>query len=133
MTNGATSTQANGFLGAYLKSCGYDGVIIKGTSEKWVYLHISEETAEICEGSYLAGKGTYQTEVLIKEELGQREREMSVAAIGRVRSNVAAMALPNVAARANIGLCCKLLVRSQKHTVRIFPKIYKALACYKVS
>ena len=32
MTNGATSTQANGFFGANLKYCGYDAIVIQGSA-----------------------------------------------------------------------------------------------------
>ena len=38
LTNGATSVQANGLFGAYIKFSGYDGVIIQGMGERWFYL-----------------------------------------------------------------------------------------------
>ena len=31
LTNGATSTQANGNFGAYLKWCGYDAIVVQGS------------------------------------------------------------------------------------------------------
>ena len=33
LTEGAASSQANGFFGAYLKFCGYDGIVIKGKAD----------------------------------------------------------------------------------------------------
>ena len=36
MTNGATSTQANGFFGANLKYCGYDAIVIQGQAQELV-------------------------------------------------------------------------------------------------
>ena len=38
MTNGGTSTQANGFFGANLKYCGYDAIVVQGQAPEWVYL-----------------------------------------------------------------------------------------------
>ena len=36
MTNGATSTQANGFFGATLKFSGYDAIVVQGQAPEWV-------------------------------------------------------------------------------------------------
>lgn len=88
LTNGATSVQANGFFGAYLKFCGFDSILVQGTSGKWVYLYIDEEIAELRDASHLVGKDTYETEDLIKEEFGKSERDMSVASIGPAGENL---------------------------------------------
>jgi len=82
LTNGATSVQSNGFFGAFLKFCGFDGMIIQGVSERWVYLHINEDDVELHDATHLIGKDTYETEDLIKKEYSKKEREMSVASIG---------------------------------------------------
>ena len=34
LTGGATSVQANGLFGAYMKLSGYDGVVVQGAAEK---------------------------------------------------------------------------------------------------
>ena len=47
LSNGATSTQANGYLGAYLRFNGLIGLVLQGASEHWVYLHIHDGKAEI--------------------------------------------------------------------------------------
>ena len=47
LTEGATATQANGFLGTYLRFNGFDGLIVQGASEDLVYLYIEEGEAEI--------------------------------------------------------------------------------------
>lgn len=83
MTEGATSTQANGFFGAYLKFCGYDAVVVQGAAKKLCYLYIAPDgSAEIRDGSGLAGKDTWDTEDAIKQELGYSEHQMSVFGIG---------------------------------------------------
>src|SRR5438552_16254375 len=46
MTNGPTSTQANGFFGANLKYSGYDAIVIQGQSRDWVYLYINDGVLE---------------------------------------------------------------------------------------
>ncbi|MBI2908425.1 MAG: hypothetical protein HYX92_12330 [Chloroflexi bacterium] len=88
MTGGATSTQANGFLGAYMKFSGFDGVILQGKSDKLVYLYLHDGVAELRDASHLRGKGTKATEDLIKAELGAEERGASVFSIGPAGENV---------------------------------------------
>src|SRR5512135_1984005 len=47
LTNGGTATQANGYLGAFLRSNGLFGLIIQGASAGWVYLYIHDSKAEL--------------------------------------------------------------------------------------
>src|SRR5262245_5420764 len=42
LTNGPTSTQANGYFGANLKYSGYDAIVIQGQAKDWVYLYIDD-------------------------------------------------------------------------------------------
>jgi len=79
---GATSSQANGFFGAYLKLSGFDGIIIQGAADKPVYLYIHDGNAELRDASHLVGKDTWEIDDLIKKELGYTKRGMSVAGIG---------------------------------------------------
>jgi aldehyde:ferredoxin oxidoreductase len=82
LTNGMTSTQANGYFGVFLRFSGYDGMIVQGQSSSWVYLHIHDGQVDIKDASHLLGKTTFDTENLIKEELGKRDKQMSVMCIG---------------------------------------------------
>jgi len=88
LTNGATLTQANGFLGAYLKLSGFDGIVIQGAAKKWLYLYVHDGTAELRDASGLLGKSTWETEDAIKQELGMAERDMSVFGIGPAGENL---------------------------------------------
>ncbi|MBN2239195.1 MAG: aldehyde ferredoxin oxidoreductase family protein [Dehalococcoidales bacterium] len=88
LTNGATSSQANGFWGAYLKFSGFDGIIVQGASEKPVYLYLHDGVAEIKDASHLTGKDIWETDELIKGELGYSKRQMSVACIGPSGENL---------------------------------------------
>jgi len=88
LTNGAVASQANGFFGAFLKFSGYDGIILQGRAKKWVYLYIHNGRVELRDASHLVGKNTYETSDLVKAELGQDERRMSVASIGPAGENL---------------------------------------------
>ena len=88
LTNGAVSTQANGFFGAFIKFSGFDGIILQGASEEPKYLYVENGEAELREAGHLAGKGTYETADLLKKELGKKERQMSVVSIGPAGENL---------------------------------------------
>ncbi|MFQ5997467.1 MAG: aldehyde ferredoxin oxidoreductase family protein [Dehalococcoidales bacterium] len=88
LTNGLTSTQANGNFGAYLKWCGYDAILVQGASPNWKYLYLHEGGVELRDASHLVGKDTWETEDAIKEELGYKERTMSVFGIGPAGENM---------------------------------------------
>ena len=79
--------EANGaaYFGTELRFSGYDGVIVKGKSDKPVYLYIKDGKAEIKDASGLWGKTTRQTiESIRKEYDDQRTR---VACIGQAGEN----------------------------------------------
>ncbi|UCC33984.1 MAG: hypothetical protein JSW53_03000, partial [Candidatus Bathyarchaeota archaeon] len=82
LTNGATSVQANGLFGAYIKFCGYDGVIVQGAASRWLYLNVNDHGVELREASYLLGRDTYETVDLLTEDLGKKARQVSVISIG---------------------------------------------------
>ncbi len=88
LTNGATSVQANGRFGAYLKLSGYDGIIIQGVAKRWLYLHIENGRAELRNANHLLGMNTYKTSEAIRKELGKKEMEMSVLSIGPAGENL---------------------------------------------
>jgi aldehyde:ferredoxin oxidoreductase len=62
-----------------LKGSGFDGIIFTGRSERPVYLYVKNGRAEIRDASQLWGKDSYETQRLIKEELG--DDNVSVACI----------------------------------------------------
>lgn len=64
-----------------LKGSGYDGIIITGKAEGPVYLHLKDGQGDIRDASGLWGKDSYETQKLIKEELGHDK--ISVACIGQ--------------------------------------------------
>jgi aldehyde:ferredoxin oxidoreductase len=88
MTNGTASTQANGFFGAYLKFSGFDGVLIQGAASEWKYLYIHDGTAELRDAEHLLDQDTWNTEDVIKKELGYKRKGMSVCSIGPAGENM---------------------------------------------
>jgi aldehyde:ferredoxin oxidoreductase len=88
LTNGAFTVQANGFFGAYLRFCGYDGIILQGAAERLSYLYIHDGVAELRDATSLAGKDTWETEDSIETELGLSERALSVFSIGPAGENL---------------------------------------------
>jgi aldehyde:ferredoxin oxidoreductase len=82
MTDQAGATQANGYLGAFLKQNGFDAIVITGKADHPVYLHIHDGTAEIKDASHLWGVDTWQVEDKLRAEHGTTEKGMSVFSIG---------------------------------------------------
>ena len=82
LTDGATSTQANGFFGAALKYSGYDAIVIQGQAKKLSYLYINDDTVEIRDAASLKGLDTWETQQALETEHGLNGHRMSVYSIG---------------------------------------------------
>ena len=74
-----------GKFGVWLKSLGYDGVIVKGMSESPVYIYIGVDTVEIRDARHLWGKDTYELEGHLQEELGHK---IALSCIGVAGENL---------------------------------------------
>ena len=79
-TGGKGSANFGGHFGPELKYAGFDHVIITGKAEKPVYLWIHDGEAQIRDASGIWGKTTYETEDLLRRELGHERIE--IACIG---------------------------------------------------
>jgi len=79
LTGGWGDSNSGGDFGSFLKFSGYDGIFFTGVSEEPVFLFIKDGEAELRDASHLWGKDIYQTEKLLKLDLGN---EIKVAAIG---------------------------------------------------
>jgi len=79
LTGGWGDANSGGDFGPYLRFAGYDGVFFTGISEKPVYLFIDNGKYEIRDAAHLWGKDTYETEDILKDELG---KETEIACIG---------------------------------------------------
>lgn len=98
LSNGAVATNMNGTFALKLKACGYDSIVIQGTSRRWVYLYISSEgSAQLMDASHLLGMDTWQTEETLRTTYGDRaslrkDATVSVACIGPAGENLVSFA-----------------------------------------
>jgi len=79
-TGGVGESKAHGFFGPDLKRAGYDAVIITGKAEKLSYLWIDDDNIQLKDAEQFRGKSPYETDVAIREELG--DYYIRVSAIG---------------------------------------------------
>jgi aldehyde:ferredoxin oxidoreductase len=92
MTNRAGASQANGLFGAYLKLAGFDGFLIQGAAPEWVFLFIHDGQGELRDARHLKGKGTFETEEILRKELNLGHRG-SVQSIGPAGENLVRFAM----------------------------------------
>ncbi|MGZ5196011.1 MAG: aldehyde ferredoxin oxidoreductase family protein [Ramlibacter sp.] len=85
LTNAIACSNSGGYFGAELKMAGWDMVIVEGKSPKPVYLHISDDEAELRDASGLWGKTVWETEEFLKKTL--QDPLTRVSSIGRAGEN----------------------------------------------
>ena len=86
--NGGVGTANScGFFGPELKFAGYDHIIVQGKAHKPVYLWVKDDHVVIRDASCLWGGTTWETEDLIKQELG--DDNVQVICIGPAGENLA--------------------------------------------
>lgn len=73
---------SGGRWGESFKKCGYDGIIIKGKAAKPVYISIKDDEIKINDASHLWGKGTFETDAIIKEEFDEKANTISIGNAG---------------------------------------------------
>ena len=67
LTNGWGQGSSGGFFGPELRRSGYDAIVIEGRANSPKYIIINPESVEIKDATSLWGKGTYETETMIKK------------------------------------------------------------------
>jgi len=105
LTGGWGDANSGGNFGPYLKFAGYDAIFFTGIADKPVYLFINNGKAELRDAAHLWGKDTFQTEDILKAELG---KGVEVACIGPAGEKVARIAAVmskkgRAAARSGLG------------------------------
>jgi len=90
---------SGGHFGPELKFAGYDGIIIEGAAENPVYIQIEDEKIEVKDAASYWGKGVFETQKLLLEELN--DDSYKIACIGQAGENlVKYAAIMNDSARA---------------------------------
>jgi len=73
-----SESYAGGNIAEPLSRTGYDAIVIKGASEKPVYLEVSNRKVIFHDASHLWGKDTYETDDAIREEVGRKDAGVTV-------------------------------------------------------
>jgi len=89
-TGGVGEAKAHGFFGPDLKRAGYDAVIITGKADKLSYLWIDDDKVQIMNAEHMTGKSPYETDMQIREELG--DYYIRVSAIGEAGEKLSRIA-----------------------------------------
>ena len=89
LTGSWGDANSGGDVGPCLKFAGYDAVFFTGVSEKPVYLFIENGKAELRDAADLWGKDTFETEDILKKELG---KDTEIACIGPFGEQVSLIA-----------------------------------------
>jgi len=71
LTNLFVASHCNGYFGPRLKFAGYDTIVVQGAAKRWVYLYIHDGVAELRNAAYLLGRDTWETEEMLKKEIGE--------------------------------------------------------------
>jgi aldehyde:ferredoxin oxidoreductase len=93
-----------GDFGPYLKFSGYDAVFFSGSSDKPVYLLISDGKAELKDAGHLWGKDTHATEDMLKAEFGKDVRVACIGGAGEKLSLISGVINSKGRAAARSGL-----------------------------
>ncbi len=79
-TGGYADSSIGGVLGPQIKFAGYDAIVVRGRSQKPIFLSVNNDDVEFRDASGLWGKGCIEAEDVIRKELG--EPGVAVASIG---------------------------------------------------
>lgn len=81
LTGAIACSNSGGFLGAELKSAGWDMIIFEGKAEKPVMLRVVNEKAELVSAEDLWGQSVWETDRRIR--LQDSDPQLRIAAVGR--------------------------------------------------
>ncbi len=82
LTGTAGDSQVGGFIPVHVKGNGYDSIMFRGKAEKPIYVYIDGEKVEFKDAKNIWGKITGESEEIIKEELQEKNVEMSLIGPG---------------------------------------------------
>ncbi len=85
-SNGLGEAYSTGFFGSELRRAGYDIVMITGKAKGPTYLYLEDDSVQLMDASNLWGKNNWDTEDMIKEDLG--DPGVRVASIGQAGENL---------------------------------------------
>ena len=92
LNDGFGESEAGGFWGPALKTCGFDGILITGRAEKPVWLNLTEGKCEIRDAGKYWGQLSGEVQDGLEEELGSKQiRVLQTGVAGEKRVRFAAI------------------------------------------
>ena len=79
-------SNAGGHFAPELKWAGYDHLVFRGKAEKPVYVWINDDEVELRDATHLWGKSTWETDRIIKQEVG--DPRIHISCIGPAGENL---------------------------------------------
>lgn len=106
LTNGMGSCNMGGFFAPELVFAGFHHLLFTGKSDKPVYLWVHDGEVELRDATHLWGKDTFETQKMIRKELG--DEEIKVMCVGVSAENLVRYAnvrtgLKNTGGRTGVG------------------------------
>jgi aldehyde:ferredoxin oxidoreductase len=86
MTGFIGDSLSGSWLSIAMKRANWDGIVVHGASENWVYIFIDDERVEFQDASKLLGLGTFATEEAIRDQLA--DDQVRSATIGPAGENM---------------------------------------------
>jgi aldehyde:ferredoxin oxidoreductase len=81
-----SDSNSGGHFGPEVKFAGYDNIVFQGIADKPVYLWINDSEIEIRDASHLWGKDTWESEEIIRKDIG--DPDVKIALIGPAGENL---------------------------------------------
>lgn len=97
-------SDVGGRIGSAIRSCGLDGMIIKGRAAQLSYLIVQEDTIMLISAPELQGKDTYQLEEYFQDQIGKQFSLLSIGPAGENGVSFASIMIDGRASRA-LGRC----------------------------
>jgi aldehyde:ferredoxin oxidoreductase len=106
LTGGIAKSEVGGYWASELKRAGYDAIIIEGKADIPVYIWVQDGEVSIRDARHLWGKETKETQIEIRNELG--DNRIRLASIGPAGENMVLYAcimngLHDAAGRGGLG------------------------------
>lgn len=99
------SSNSGGHWGPELKFAGYDAIIFEGKSKEPVYLMIEDGKIEFRDANHIWGKIVSETTEILKNEVPEKSRILTIGPAGEKLSNMAAIMndIDRAAGRSGVG------------------------------
>jgi aldehyde:ferredoxin oxidoreductase len=104
LTGGWGDSNGGGHFAPQVKFAGYDAVFIKGIADKPVYLFLNNGKAELKDAAHLWGKDCFETEDMLKAELGKDVESVSIGPPGERLSLISCIVTSRGAVAGRCGL-----------------------------